>query len=1552
MFKRCVILLVFLVAFLMPLGSVSHTYWIEMLVNANTWGENLTVMSQGEQDYEQLSVDPRTNPLDAVKKANPGLQKKLPELLDAKTHIFLNKGKSNVVGNGMSSISETLYEELRASLNVPVSEISEYFDTLYATGGYNFSNGEYKSERRIFIESLSRSDSSAEIYFGDDAHAEISGQLPLGTLMTFLPLPALPDASLSDEGIAWACVVRTFDQEQSFGEAFGSDAGRIQKTSVWGLPAYIQMIDLLGANQNALDSVGRSSGSIREDTCPNCGARLSSGEIDRQLCDSCEKHFSLKQLASYQSTDNCPSCGVRLSVMEVGNLHCDTCGASFQLSQLPSYQESIRRGQEEQEAFRKAASTPDSSNVLGRFYIVNIDLTDWVIPSETPWKTHTVLTFLVLGSKKTMQKAEGLYNKFVGGAGLSPAEIVVVDSWTEGLKANLVDKRYASEEAGEDEGVDFPAFIVEGLAAGVAAVAGGAVGSFAAGGAAGETGPLDDDERKKRRFLRMRLNKDFGDTLALGGAAREVYARLSMVDGEGNETERPDLTAQMRCFSPDGSLIVKDGGMSRDGRYKVAVVSVPEQDYKAEGILSFQYSGEGGDITRETVFNISEPTIKFSQESLTLPALYEPEEMLEFKVEGMNLETTEITAYMSGGKLSSYEVNVATTPETAAKGLYAAIIKDVNSKAGIPGTYSTETLYVSATDGKLNAYGSIKVNRVTEGLYISLDAVNCYGEPKPGAVKNEMGFYDLESLQSAKTEALAWILTIDRETGAIVQTSASPRVSFTSVRPQDADIQDGECMFETSQLEGEPDTAQTAEKLGIVMRVSDRTGGMSTCEFFCGHEFLRSPARLVAYMIAEADTGEGEDKQTFKCVKQVLLRSQRRRTFEEITAAKAKDAEIERRMEVIINYMRENNAWLDEAIFWAYNTATLHWQSYDPEYGYAEDQTSIIWETFRARIDEKQGYLERAQRIANEYATNFTYFDAILDTFRERSSTIPGILARITIGVLSAGASEFVFLPMDVASAVHEYNKVRLPEERTVMGQMTAGSVPVLFAAAFACAPGAAKLVFVKGSKALLHVGKASYNVGKAALGGNKVVLGKAISGLGKTTRAAGRYMTRAVKTEVRGMTEGISKSLQNTVEKVKLLDPRNFFKRWNSAANQTNQAVANGIRNSQLTAAEIRAMKKTLDQELMSMADQIGSLNGFKSVKDFQRLAKQLGNGEGKGLKEQILAMMKDPHAVEQLAKMEGAEGRELRRIFNLAQDRLIYNPVQEETLATLARTLRKNPSNLRFRSVSSKSKEALRTGKALRHDLDVTVEEFVNGEWVPLKQNEVHDVYHQVFCRRNGIQYASPEEASLMSEMHMQHVCQDASDREFLHEVEKVIDKSQAMENAISSGNRGKVADTLGYKMRNLYEQGKLMGGLGKMSEAEKKSLLKEMEAYYRRYAETGIPGDLSKCSRQFQNLVKGTGLQREGMRASSKVLEQTKWKNTGAMQHGAPDSIPQDVYNDGAIIDDMIGQTPNRLDVGEAEAVLAPKGGYEGHTYRMQNSYVSSDGNLEKGLKSGKW
>ncbi len=180
----------------------------------------------------------------------------------------------------------------------------------------------------------------------------------------------------------------------------------------------------------------------------------------------------------------------------------------------------------------------------------------------------------------------------------------------------------AKEESGEDGGTEIPAIIILGTLGAGAALA----------GAAGQGG---EDDKKKRSQFKMYINKNFGSSLKKGAPPQDVFARIAEITPDGREIPRADLTEQIRVYSSDDSLIVKDGGM--ENGYRRAVVSVYDnEEQPPEGKVSFYFEGEGGSFTQNVIFNIAVPGIKFFQNNLTLPAgiLDEPE-FLPFEVSEM-----------------------------------------------------------------------------------------------------------------------------------------------------------------------------------------------------------------------------------------------------------------------------------------------------------------------------------------------------------------------------------------------------------------------------------------------------------------------------------------------------------------------------------------------------------------------------------------------------------------------------------------------------------------------------------------------------------------------------------------------------------------------------------------------------------------------------------------------------------------------------------------------------------------------------------------------------
>ncbi len=1052
-------------------------------------------------------------------------------------------------------------------------------------------------------------------------------------------------------------------------------------------------------------------------------------------------------------------------------------------------------------------------------------------------------------------------------------------------------------------------------------VFGGVAGIAAALGAAGVAGNAGKKRKKKQSTFTLAINKDFGDTIMMNSAPVSVFARIIEHTPEGQSVPRPDLSEHITISAASEGINVEPSGMS--GGYQSAKLTAPFSQ-QTECMVAFRFSYEMNSFTNNVIFKLAEPKIIFTQENIALPACYEEVEPLEFKVEGIDSEKTQIFAEMSGN--SSYQVDIATDPEQAKNGLFMAMIKDINKKAGTPGTYSEETLNITATDGTTTAYGSLPIYRVTEGLYIALDAVNCYGELRPDAQRNEDGIYPPGSYQSACTEAKAWLMTLDMENNAVVQSSVSPEVEFCSNKPEDCVEIEGEDWSEDKQEHVD------VEKLGIVMFVDAREAGYSNCRFYCSNGLLQSPTRIVAYMKAQVTVGEGENTRTFKLAKQVLLRSQPRRLSQSEAEADTfykQDKEITHRLESMLEYI-EMNALCD-ALMPLYEEGCLQLRGWDPEYGFDIEKTTQILDTFRLWYDQNvTAYLERAQKIANLYAANYSYTDAVMDTFRERSHTVPGIAARIIIGIASGGNSEyFVFLPMDVAASVHEYNKTRLPEESTTLGQIWAGSKPVLWAAAFSMLPGAAKSVFRGGKKAC----------------------GAVITGLGKIVKPAGKYIYKAMPTSVKALSSKMGQYMATGIEKVKQYDPRKYFKNWNSSADSTNTALRNGESAATNDLAKLRGMAKTLDQRLANLADEFGSLNGWKTVKTLADEAKQLGkNGKTiESLKKQVLDIMNDPQAVEQLNKMSGQAGKDLRKIFNEVQEKYIYKPARDKTIQMVVSKLGKNPAKLRFRNVTSNTDEALFSGDKIRHDLDVTVEEFVNGKWVPLKQNQVKPLYHQAFCEASGLKFGSPAEAIKVSESYQQHVCQSMEDAEFLPEVEKIIFKENAGK-AVSGSMIDRVKYSLGYKQKVLYNEGTRL--CGNLSEAEKLAVEKEVMTAMTKHGETGQLIDLSKLSQNARNYVRGYALKKEGVRGSEKVFEQLTWKNTKSMSYGAKDAISAESYKTAGYVKNLSSHGENHISMGDFEAGLELNNtSYIKHTENLVQSYDMANSGVTLGFGATK-
>ncbi|MCK9301002.1 MAG: hypothetical protein M0P23_06445 [Bacteroidales bacterium] len=150
----------------------------------------------------------------------------------------------------------------------------------------------------------------------------------------------------------------------------------------------------------------------------------------------------------------------------------------------------------------------------------------------------------------------------------------------------------ADKNAGET-GVTIPEALAIVIIGGAAAMAGA--------GAGGKSG--DDNGKKKNRY-KMCLRKDFGDAIRYDTQPVTVYARIVEITPEGEEIDRPDLSARIEMFSGGGlkveSTAIADNYMGA----LVCAESVPGGQNPDRGVLSIRFSGEVGSFQNNVTFRL------------------------------------------------------------------------------------------------------------------------------------------------------------------------------------------------------------------------------------------------------------------------------------------------------------------------------------------------------------------------------------------------------------------------------------------------------------------------------------------------------------------------------------------------------------------------------------------------------------------------------------------------------------------------------------------------------------------------------------------------------------------------------------------------------------------------------------------------------------------------------------------------------------------------------------------------------------------------------------
>jgi hypothetical protein len=248
------------------------------------------------------------------------------------------------------------------------------------------------------------------------------------------------------------------------------------------------------------------------------------------------------------------------------------------------------------------------------YYYIVIDDID--LPTDDPTQKHPYMSIETVVNtsfhSKTMPDDEGdiegkaFFNQTKSAMTTALNDFLGTGSITVEREANVLIADYKpgtdSKKTGtvntdaDSEGGETDVSIPEALAI---VIIGGATAIVGAG-----TGSGSDDSSKKKNRYKMCLRKDFGDAIRYDTQPVTVYARIVEITPEGEEIDRPDLSARIEMFS-GGGLMVE--GTAIADNYMGALVcaeSVPGGQNPDSGVLSIRFSGEGGSFQNNVTFRL------------------------------------------------------------------------------------------------------------------------------------------------------------------------------------------------------------------------------------------------------------------------------------------------------------------------------------------------------------------------------------------------------------------------------------------------------------------------------------------------------------------------------------------------------------------------------------------------------------------------------------------------------------------------------------------------------------------------------------------------------------------------------------------------------------------------------------------------------------------------------------------------------------------------------------------------------------------------------------
>ena len=512
----------------------------------------------------------------------------------------------------------------------------------------------------------------------------------------------------------------------------------------------------------------------------------------------------------------------------------------------------------------------------------------------------------------------------------------------------------------------------------------------------------------------MHIYKGFGDTLLVGDAPKQVFAKIVRKPRKGREVTDPMLTGLIKIQAGDNYMQVKDAGMYQD--WRTAWISVPEtNNVPDETIVDFFVGNAGGSYMNHLHFKVDAGEVLFGQDNLTLPARYEKEVRLPFLVVGMDDSQKDIEASIidSAGKpTTNYDLEIEWNEKEQ---LYYAIIHDKvldeKKDKGVPGKYLSYTLCIKGQHkGGKTIEGYLPIYRYYMGLVFEAKDVKCFIEEYSPMNHFSNRFIakqnDGKQYVPAETKTHLKFYDYNEEEHKILVYCPVP------------------CDFSIKAID--ESKQEMVDKLAIQLEVRGGAGEVTEnkdsqgtfCLLRCCRAVLDAPNRLGA--IIKVSVMHNGKKVT--CEQKVRLCSQPLRTYATDAAWNEgikHDDRVREQLEHIEAEIYKRH--MENNLFPLVKYIHFVLEGYSDEFGYDPKTVRTIFTTYTDVLTGRKYGANAEPPKPITLADDFQMFCLAWFQTAKKTNEDMGFLTRLFVGVCTLGCADVVFTAVEIVDNMYEY---------------------------------------------------------------------------------------------------------------------------------------------------------------------------------------------------------------------------------------------------------------------------------------------------------------------------------------------------------------------------------------------------------------------------------------------------------------------------------------------------------------------------------------------------